>query len=194
MTPTERTFIAIDPGGAGAIAWSNRHGQFALPMPETRGDTIMLIKRILNDAVRPVAYTEKVAPYIPGGGPSAMFTYGGNVERPQCILETLGCPIVEITPQKWQKLLNLGNSERISPPRMPPRLSREAKKKWKSDHFDELERAAKHNDAAKREWKKRLKEEAARRFPEINVTAKNCDALLLLDAVIIIEGAVLTLI
>lgn len=185
---TQRTYIGGDPGGAGAIAWSNRIGQFVSPMPETRRETIELIKQILSDADQPIAYIEKGSHYIPAAGASTMFTYGSNVERLGCILETLDVRLIEITPQKWQKVLNLGTSDRKTPPRMPPGMSPKAKAGWRAANFELLDSAANHNAQAKRDWKAKLKSEAERRFPHLKVTFKTCDALLIMEAAILIEG------
>lgn len=190
---TSRTFIVVDPGMGGAIAWSNRHGAFVEPMPPTRRDTIDLLQKALYEPVNPVAYMEKVAAFIPDSSPSAMFEYGRNVERPGCILECFNVRIIEIIPRSWQKVLGLGNSDRIAPPRMPPKLTRTEKIDWKAKNFVALEEARVHNDRAKRNWKLKLKEEAQRRFPDLKVTLKTCDALLLLDAAIKLEGEKLNL-
>lgn len=193
MNCTQRTYIAIDPGAGGGVAWSNRLGVFVQPMPDTRRGHIDLFQKILEDADNPVAYIEKVVPFIPGGGASSMFTYGANVERPGCVLETLGVRLIELPPKQWQKDLNLGGSNRIAGPRMPKGLNKQQKKDWTTANFDEIERVARHNDIAKRDWKRKLQAEAERRYPELRVTLKNCDALLLLDAVILREGGQLQL-
>jgi hypothetical protein len=52
-----------------------------------------------------------------------------------------------ITPQKWQKQLNLGKSEGDKP-----------------------------------EWKRKLKGHAQRTYPDLTVTLKTADALLILEA------------
>lgn len=178
---TSRTFIGIDPGAAGAVAWSDRTGVHVYPMPDTRGDCITLIKGIvdswmnLGNSNEPmVAYIEKITGFIPDGGASQMFEFGKNVERMGCICETLGIRLIEITPQAWQKCLGLGTSDRMRP---------------KKDSTDEERKAIKvHNAAAKRDWKNKLKENAQRRFPDQKVTLKTCDALLILDVGIKMEG------
>lgn len=162
-------------------------------MPETRRDTITLIQKALEDAVNPIAYMEKVAPYIPDGGASMMFAYGRMVERCGCILEVFNIPIIEIIPRSWQKELGLGNSDRVMAPRMPPRLPPEQKIAWRAKNKVAIKSAREHNATAKRAWKLKLKEEAQRRFPTQNVTLKTCDALLLLDAAIKLEGEKLNL-
>lgn len=178
---TSRTFIAVDPGASGGIAWSNRRGVQVVSMPDTRRGCIDAIQQIVKEEAElgcegaPVAYMEKVAPFIPGGGASAMFVFGRNVERIGCVLECRGIRIVEIIPRSWQKALGLGNSDRV--------------KITKGMSAAEVKSAKTHNDQAKRDWKNKLKAEAERRFPQIKVTLKNCDALLLLDVAIQTERA-----
>lgn len=190
---TDRTYVVADPGASGAIAWSNRHGAFVEPMPVTRRDAIELIDKALYDAVKPVAYIEKVAPFIPDGGASQMFQYGRMVERIGCILELRGVRLIEVTPQNWQKELNLGKSDRIAPPRMPPKMPKPQQIVWREQNKLAIKSAKAHNQKAKRDWKNKLKDEAQRRFPKLSVTLKTCDALLLLDAAIKLEGEKLNL-
>jgi len=171
---THRTFISVDPGAAGSVAWSNRQGIFVEPMPDTRRGVIDLARKAMTDAIDPILYMEKVSSYIPGGGASMMFEYGRNVERIGCAFEFLGVRIVEIIPRSWQKVLGLGNSERI---KATPDMDA-AQKKNVTDW----------NAKAKRDWKNKLKSEAERRFPNQRVTLKTCDALLLLDVAIQLES------
>lgn len=166
-------------------------------MPETRAEMIDIIWRIIQESSEPsiAFYIEKVSSFIPDGGASMMFEYGRNVERPGCIIETIArtsgiiIRTVEITPKAWQKELGLGGSDRISPPRMPNGLDQRGKAVWKSLNSLAIASAKAHNDKAKREWKNKLKGEAYRRFPELKITLKNCDALLILLAAIQIEGS-----
>jgi hypothetical protein len=177
--------ITVDPGKKGAIAWQLGLVTYVENMPETRGDAIALIKRV-QDAVPPgesiTCFHEKVASYIPDGGASQMFEFGRNVERIGCIVETLGIPLIEIPPKEWQKLLNLGASNRTPVPRMPRGLSLAEKKDWKYLNAVEIKAAKAHNAKGKRDWKNKLKAEAQRRYPDIKVTLLNADALLMLSA------------
>jgi len=176
--------IAIDPGASGAIAWQDVDGSPQVAkMPETRGDTIDLIKRIIESAHTPVTcYHEKVANFIPDGGASQMFAFGRSAERCACIMETLGVPLIEIAPKEWQKLLGLGGSERISVPRMPPKLPKDEAKAWKAANADAVKAAKTHNAKAKRDWKNKLKASAQQRYPGLSATLDTADALLILAA------------
>lgn len=164
--------IAIDPGASGAIAWCRNDGSdvHVVPMPETRRDTIDVIKQACGEPDwQTVCYHEKINPFIPDGGASMMFNFGASVERCGCIIETLNVRLIEIPPKSWQKELGLGGSYRIKVP-----------KKGEATP-EEIKAAKAHNAKAKGEWKNKLKEEAQRRFPTLKVTLKTCDALLILD-------------
>ena len=98
-----------------------------------------------------------------------MFAFGANVERCGCIIETLGIRLIEIAPKKWQGELGLGKSNRIRVP-----------KKGEATN-DEIKAAKSFNAREKIAWKNKLKSEAQRRFPDLRVTLKTCDALLILE-------------
>lgn len=150
-------------------------------MPETRGDAIVLLRGLLEFRSSAVAYIEKISGFIPDGGASQMFEFGKSVERIGCILETLGCPVIEITPQSWQKQLELGKSDRRPAPRMPNGLDKTAQSIWKQQHSAEIKDAKAWNAVAKRDWKNKLKSVAQQRYPQLGVTLNNCDALLILE-------------
>jgi len=169
-----RTIIAIDPGSSGAVAvWQDGEEVATHKMPETRGDAIFLLKTLFVPK-ESVAYIEKIAGFIPDGGASQMFEFGKSVERCGAILETLGCPIIEIPPQSWQKLMGMGKSERRQ---IPKELQG---KKLTAAQKEEKKVIVSLNGKAKRAWKSKLREEAQRRYPHLKVTLDNGDALLIL--------------
>jgi hypothetical protein len=158
--------IGIDPGAKGAIAVAKGKEIFVFDMPETRGDTISLI-RSLGDTADAVVYMEKIAGFIPEGGASMMFEFGRLVERIGCVLECFSFRIIEVTPQAWQKALSLGHCEHVKAGR----------------HASDAEKKAvrQKNAQLKRAWKNKLKAEAQRRFPGPEITLQNADSLLILD-------------
>lgn len=177
-----KSIIAIDPGASGAIAWHNPHIQKSgwSPMPVSRKEHINLFNLVMGFMpVRPVVYVEKVNPFNEGNA-HAMFTFGVTAERPVAILEAMGCQIVEVTPQAWQKAMGLGTAERPKPLAMPRGLSATAKKQWKADNAVELALRKKERASAGRDWKNKLKEHAQVLFPQFKVTLANADALLIL--------------
>ena len=163
-----KNIIAIDPGSNGGIAFKDELSHAVYPMPETRRDTINLLRGIVQTMPADyVAYIEKINGFIPMAGASMMFEFGKNVERVGCILETLGVPIIEVQPKVWQEFLHLGKSGRVKD---APDATPDGKKATKA-----------FNARAKKEWKGKLKAEAQRRFPTCNVTLKTADALLILE-------------
>lgn len=113
------------------------------------------------------AYCEKNCGFNPGFQ-GHQVEFGRQLERPECILETLGVRLILVTPQAWQKALALGHREHPAPlPRKPSK-----------------EQIRNHRNAdakCKRDWKNKLLQEAQRRFPGVNVTLATADALLILD-------------
>ncbi len=153
--------ISIDPGASGGIAWKFLGRVDATPMPATWADAVDYIRdiacRMELEGYTPVVYMEKVSGFIGENQPgSRMFNFGEGYGYIQGALCALNVKCVLIAPQTWQKHYNFG-----------------AKKK----------RVTKNGKTVtdKTEWKNRLKSEAQRRFPELNVTLETSDALLILD-------------
>jgi hypothetical protein len=165
-----KNVIGIDPGASGGIAICINGDSNAYPMPETRGELIRLFKSIIAIAGGPynvIAYLESPNNYIPDASISSMAEYGRKLERPVCILETLNVRTVEISPRKWQKMFEMGTSERIV---------------IRKDFTPEEKAVAKKfNSKAKKEWKYGLCLKAKQIFPHLKVNLKNCDALLILS-------------
>ena len=218
---TSSTYVAIDPGQNGGVAWSDRSGVSACNMPDTFMGLVELLRLATDGAVGAAyIYIEKVVPFIPGGGASAMFVYGANVERIYNAAEIVKARhpgeilIKEITPKAWQAQLELGGTDRTPIPRLPPaprppkHLDVVEKKLWIKRHKAEHKFASEkfnaqwrqeisdikaNNDKAKRNWKNDLRDEAKRRFPQLKVSLKISDCLLILDAAIKIESGKLEL-
>jgi len=175
--------IAVDPGVNGGVAWISGDASRvqAVHMPATVNDSVRLFCDISKDMTGEfVAYIEKISGYIPGAG-GMLFEFGRQVERPSAILATLGVRIIEVTPQNWQKALSLGNSGRSRVPSVPRGLDEPAKAAWRAAHAEEIKAVKRANAHLKTEWKGKLKAEAQRRFPGLDITLATCDALLILE-------------
>nr|WP_281721450.1 hypothetical protein [Nitrosomonas nitrosa] len=103
------TVFGIDPGASGGIAcWRRDEPILALPMAETEGDQIELIRELIAGD-ESVAFVELVGGYTgkpqPGG---AMFKFGRGFGFTLGVLQTLGVRVELVPPQKWQKPLGLG--------------------------------------------------------------------------------------
>ena len=166
--------IAIDPGASGGIAWHDGAAHVA-PMPPTDMDVRDLIRSILQTAVHggvETCHIEKVGGFIGGAGSpgSAMFGFGFGAGFIHGVLAAYEIPVLEVTPQRWQKALGLGTRQHVRPE--PGRAYTK----------EQLNGIRAQDARLKAEWKNKLKAEAQRRFPGLNVTLKTSDALLILAA------------
>lgn len=99
--------IAIDPGTNGGIAvYSNESSNVieVIKMPSTPQDVLSFLLKHKEDSI---CYLEKVGG-MPGQGGSAMFNFGKGYGHLEMALLALQIPTVTITPQSWQKALQLG--------------------------------------------------------------------------------------
>lgn len=137
--------MAIDPGVNGGIAVYDTVAKIATAenMPVPPGDLSECIEVYKPD----VCYLEKVGG-MPGQGGSAMFNFGyGFGCLNQCLYDH-HIKTITVTPQKWQKALQLGTRKKSQ---------------------------------SKTEWKNKLKAKAQQLYPDIKVTLKTSDALLILE-------------
>ena len=101
-----RNIIGIDPGAKGAIVvWTEQDTMEIHKMPETPQDVYDLLKVYQSNSV---CYLEKVGG-MPGMGGSAMFNFGRGFGHIEMALLALQIPTEIVTPQKWQKELQMGN-------------------------------------------------------------------------------------
>lgn len=140
----DRKIIAIDPGKEGGIAVYSIDAKMVVAvehMPETMQDLYTLIKCWSNNAV---AYLERVGG-IPGMGASAMFNFGKGVGHIEMALLANKVSCTEVTPQKWQKELQVGNKGKMSTNQWKTKLKERAQQKYPT-----IERDFKLN--TKRAW------------------------------------------
>ena len=99
--------IAIDPGENGGIAiYSTELSSVTdvIKMPSTPQDVLLYLTVNKENTI---CYLEKVGG-MPGQGGSAMFNFGKGYGHLEMALLALQIPTVTITPQSWQKALQLG--------------------------------------------------------------------------------------
>lgn len=145
--------IAIDPGLSGGIAVSRFGKTECWPMPETEGDLLALVKEIRNGAM----------------------TEGSGV---LCVLEEVSGFAGKAQPGSAMFRFgeNFGFIKGVIQA-LEIRLVLVRPQAWQKGFG--LGTAS--TCASKSEWKNRLKAEAQRRFPHLNVTLKTADALLMLE-------------
>ncbi len=178
---SSKTILAIDPGKNGGLAWRKDGIVSCQHTPETRRDTIDLIKSVCDNPDCTVCYHEKVAEYIPDGGASAMIVYGKMIERCECIAETLGVRVIAVPPKEWQKYFNFGVSGRVAGPKPPKGATKKEVTAFKKANKEAIKATKSMNAKLKTEWKNKLLAESQRRFPKQKVTKATADALLILD-------------
>ena len=139
--------IAIDPGAAGGIAWTDSDGMAqAIPMPGGMAAQVDALRSLWFELSRygsiapAVAVIEKTGTYMPGNsGPSAA-TFARHCGHLEAALYTLGIPTEQVAPGVWQR------------------------------HLGSLPKD-------KGERKRAIKEHMARRYPHLTVTLATADAL-----------------
>lgn len=102
-----KRIIAVDPGAQGGIAvqtFGDNPSLVVTKMPDTPKDLLDFLAQHKEGAR---AYIEKVGG-MPGQGGSAMFNFGKGYGNLEMALIALQIPTETVTPQKWQKALQLG--------------------------------------------------------------------------------------
>ncbi len=102
-----KTIIAIDPGKNGGIAVfdvQRRKVVSLVKMPETPTDILNFLTSYTENSV---CYLEKVGG-LPGMGGSAMFNFGKGYGHIEMALLANRIKTITVTPQQWQKILQLG--------------------------------------------------------------------------------------
>lgn len=99
--------IAIDPGKEGGIiVYDSDENELleVIHMPELPQFIYEFFKKYQKNSI---CYLEKVGG-LPGMGGSAMFNFGKGFGWLEMALAANKIPTIEVTPQKWQKELQLG--------------------------------------------------------------------------------------
>jgi hypothetical protein len=149
------TYIAIDPGVNGGIAWDGAALPSCMGMPGSDTEIAEEIERLagMDDVLRRIhpgvkCLIEDVPKFVGKALPgSTIFPLAFNCGLVRGIAVSLRMPVILVRPQDWQKHFRLGT---------------------------------KGDTSGTTEWKNKLKAEAQRRYPHLKVTLKTADALLLL--------------
>ena len=128
----DNKLIAIDPGKAGGIAvYSVDRGEIIdlVSMRETAQDVLRFIRQYQKNSR---AYLEHVGG-IPGqGGASSMFNFGKGFGWIEMALLCNRIATIEVTPQKWQKTLQVGSKGKKSTNEWKTKLVQIAQQRWPS--------------------------------------------------------------
>lgn len=148
-----KTILAIDPGLSGGVAVSSFGKAECWPMPETEGDLLALIRDIRDAAVAEGRELVCVLEEVSG--------YAGKAQ-PGSAMFRFG--------EHFGFLKGLIQALEVRLVLVRPQV-------WQRGFGLGTASAC----ASKTIWKNKLKAEAQRRFPHLNVTLKTADALLILE-------------
>jgi len=99
--------ISIDPGASGSIAWQDTDGRvYADPMPPNMTEIYDYLKNLIVH-VDPRAIVEAVGAYMTGNSGPAAAKFARHCGHIDAILYALKIPSETVSPQKWQKPMNL---------------------------------------------------------------------------------------
>ncbi|TXH48887.1 MAG: hypothetical protein E6Q97_23830 [Desulfurellales bacterium] len=100
------TYIGIDPGLSGGIAWIRDGHPCAEKMPATDRDILDLLRGLIREEALGMIYCalEKVHS-MPKQGVTSTFTFGEHFGKLQMALAALEIPFEFVTPQRWQKAI-----------------------------------------------------------------------------------------
>ena len=156
--------IAIDPGLKGGIAWKKNGKVEAIKMPDTPKAIKDFLDKVRIDIdpcgcglawhtpLEVKCYLEKVNA-MPKQGCKGTWTFAEHYGTLKAILLCLEIPMVEVSPQKWQKAIG------ASRPSLPDNATPSQK------------------EANKREGKKNIKQIVEARYPHLRITLNTADAL-----------------
>jgi len=97
-----KTIMGVDPGAKGAFAFIKDSFD---PVVFDYTDDLELIKNIILTVKPDVCYLEKVHS-MPGQGVVGVFGFGVNYGTWKGLLAGV-CPVIDVSPKKWQKELNI---------------------------------------------------------------------------------------
>ena len=101
-----RAALAVDPGAAGGIAWTDSDGTtHAIPMPDGMTAQTDALRGIV--AARPdiTATMERTGGYMPGNSGPAACKFARHCGHIESALYCMGVPTTQVAPQTWQKHL-----------------------------------------------------------------------------------------
>lgn len=102
--------IGIDPGGTGAIALLDEHGNLVsvrdMPYADSHVLAPVLADLVLKGSGRRIAWVER-AQSMPGQGAGAMFKYGTGYGVILGVLGALAIPFETVRPHTWKRAAGL---------------------------------------------------------------------------------------
>lgn len=102
----KRPLLAIDPGAAGGLAWTDADGiPHAEPMPAGMTAQADRLRALAAELPGAEAVVEKVGSYMPGNSGPAAATFARHCGHLDAILYMAGLPAEAVAPGVWMKSL-----------------------------------------------------------------------------------------
>lgn len=140
----DEKLITVDPGKEGGIvvfSLTKKEVIAVVHMPETPQDLLNFFTKYQKNSI---CYLEKVGG-LPGMGGSSMFNFGKGFGHLEMALLCRKIPTMEVTPQKWQKELQLGTKGKKTTTQWKTKLKERAQQLYPSV-------GAKFNLKTKQDW------------------------------------------
>jgi hypothetical protein len=121
----DNKIIAVDPGKNGGIVIYSKDLKKVVEVAKMPQSPMELLSFLKIYSVNSTCYLEKVGG-LPGMGGNAMFNFGCGYGHLEMALLACKIPTISVTPQKWQKSLQLGNKGNKSTSEWKNKLKRKA--------------------------------------------------------------------
>lgn len=104
------TYLGIDPGNKGGIAWVSNKDYMTCIMPDTTAAVLGLILS-MSTGLKPTVIIEQVQVMGKAFGAKAALSYGQKYGELIGIMTALGLKIVEVRPAAWKKAMGLSKEK-----------------------------------------------------------------------------------
>lgn len=116
------TYLAIDPGAAGGLAWIDKEGiVWAEKMPETMPEQVDFLRARAVEQPGIIAVLEKTGGYMKGNSGPAAVTFARHCGNLDAALYALSISVRPVAPSVWMKKLGM------------PKLAKPERKTWLKD-------------------------------------------------------------
>lgn len=123
------SYLAIDPGAAGGIAWMDRDGTVqAVKMPEGMTAQVDFLRVLAIDQPEIIAVMEKVGGYMPGNSGPAAATFARHCGNLDAALYAISISVRPVAPNTWMKAM--GVPSKLTKPERKAHLKEKAARRF----------------------------------------------------------------
>ena len=123
------SYLSIDPGAAGGIAWMDRDGTVqAVKMPEGMTAQVDFLRVLAIDQPEIIAVMEKVGGYMPGNSGPAAATFARHCGNLDAALYAISISVRLVAPNIWMKAM--GVPSKLTKPERKAHLKEKAARRF----------------------------------------------------------------